>query len=109
MSVWFSSRELKSILHHAERFDLVSNSLPLLIMRCMHEKRMFELRQSRGEIGMRSQGMHIAKKAAPKRMQSYYEVLFFKSGALHTEYWRVYFELHGEDLAILKEGKSLGL
>lgn len=75
----------------------------------MHEKRMFELRQSRGEIGMRSQGMHIAKKAAPKRMQSYYEVLFFKSGALHTEYWRVYFELHGEDLAILKEGKSLGL
>ena len=42
-------------------------------------------------------------------MQSYYEVLFFKSGALHTEYWRVYFELHGEDLAILEDGKSLGL
>jgi hypothetical protein len=38
-----------------------------------------------------------------------YEGLFFKSGALHTEYWRVYFELHGEDLAILKDGKSLGL
>ena len=48
----------------------------------MHENRMFELRQSRGEIGMRSQGMHIAKKAAPKRMQSYYEVLFFKSGTI---------------------------
>jgi hypothetical protein len=31
---------------------------------------------------MRSQGMHIAKKAAPKRMQSYYEVLFFKSGTI---------------------------
>jgi hypothetical protein len=62
-----------------------------------------------GAAAMRSQGMHIAKKAAPKRMQSYYEVLFFKSGALHTEYWRVYFELHRKDLAILKEGKSLGL
>ena len=37
-------------------------------------------------------------------MQSYCEVLFFKSGALHTEYWRVYFELHGEDLAILEDG-----
>ena len=54
----------------------------------MHENRMFELRRSRGEIGMRSQGMHIAKKAAPKRMQtpkrmqSYYEVLFFKSGTI---------------------------
>jgi hypothetical protein len=75
----------------------------------MHENRMFELRQSRGEIGMRSQGMHTAKKAAPKRMQSYYEVLFFKSGALRTEYWRVYFELHGENLAILNDDKSLGL
>jgi DNA-binding NarL/FixJ family response regulator len=32
-----------------------------------------------GAAAMRSQGMHIAKKAAPKRMQSYYEVLFFKS------------------------------
>jgi hypothetical protein len=57
---------------------------------------------------MRSK-MYVAKKAAPKRMQSYCEVLFFKSGALHTEYWRVYFELHGEDLAILVDGKSLGL
>ena len=52
----------------------------------MHENRMFELDRAEEKIGMRSQGIHIAKKAAPKRMQSYYEVLFFKSGALRTEY-----------------------
>jgi hypothetical protein len=78
-------------------------------MRCIHENGIVELSKSRGEIEMRSQGMHITRKAVPKRIESYCEVLFFKSSALQTEYWRVYFKLHDEDRAILKDGKSLGL
>jgi hypothetical protein len=76
-------------------------------MRFIHENRIFE-GQSGREIGTRSQGMNMDRKAVSKRMESYYEVLFFKSGALHTEYWRVYFELHDEDLSILRDGRSLG-